>query len=162
MLGLIANEECEWLPSLAFVSIHLLWIWILDDKWSNIAKKMYPDYVFIGGHNTTLPPVDALLLSRITLRQYNINLQICSVSLVLSTTRLRASLDWIYKYWRLCHMFTGGSTNSEYTLYSLHQVQFVSIPSLELDIPIPRVNICRVINTTASGGCEAVSPSTVV
>ena len=50
---------------------------------------------FIDDHNTSLSPVDVLLLSRTTLRQCNIILQTCSASLVLSTIRLRASLGWI-------------------------------------------------------------------
>ena len=84
-IGIIASTWGEWLPALQFVPIQPTWVWILDNFWEKILKRLYPRVVFISGLTSPLPPVDVLLLSRVTLGQCNISLEHCPFSLILST-----------------------------------------------------------------------------
>ena len=150
-IGVIAKEWGEWIPALAFVPITATWVWVLDNKWRLVLQRAYPSLIFIDGFSLPLPAVDIILLSRVTLRQYKISLQYCPASLILSTARLRVASGWVSKYWRIKHSHTGGCTYGCWTLYSLHRVQFVSVPDLDCSLALPPENIRRVVNPCASG-----------
>ena len=74
-VGIIAREQCEWLPALALVPLVPTWIWMTDIKWERVVKKLFPTTSFINGFSTSLPPVDIILLGRVTLHQYRISLK---------------------------------------------------------------------------------------
>ena len=66
-IGIIAATWGEWLPALQFIPIQPTWAWILDNFWKRFLQRLYPRVVFISGLTSPLPPVDVLLLSRVTL-----------------------------------------------------------------------------------------------
>ena len=127
LVGIVAKGWNDWLLSLAFIPLTPVWIWIFDKNWERISHRLYPSVVFIDGFTSPLPPVDILLLSRVTLRQCNITLALSPFSLILSTCKLRSSLDWIHKFWPVSHSHTGGSTDDRWVLHSLHRLGYASL-----------------------------------
>ena len=162
LVGIVAKGWNDWLLSLAFIPLTPVWIWILDKNWECILRRLYPSVVFIDGFTSPLPPVDILLLSKVTLRQCNITLAHSTFTLVLSTCKLRSSLGWIHKFWPVSHSHTGGSTDGRWVLHSLHRLGYASLPLWTSFPSLPSGNIRRVINTTEPGGTPAEAPSTLV
>ena len=58
-----------------------------------------------------LPPVDILLLSKITLSQCHVVLDQCPASLLLSSLRLPSIKGWVHRFWRVKHSLVGGCTD---------------------------------------------------
>ena len=127
LVGIVAKEWSNWLLSLAFIPLTPVWIWIFDKKWERILRRLYPNVYFIDGFTSPLPPVDTLLLSRVTLRQCRIKSALLPISLVLSTSKLRSSLGWVHNIWPVLHSHTGGSTDGRWVLYSSHCLGYVSL-----------------------------------
>ena len=99
-VGVIASEWSEWLPALSFVPHSPVWVWILDKIWEKLSRRLFPSLLFLNGLTEPLPPVDVLLLSKITLPQCSISLSSCMDSLILSTSRLHSfSSDWARRFW---------------------------------------------------------------
>ena len=102
-VGVIARDLSDWLSALAFVPLVPTWVWILDCKWERVARTVLPTAAFINGFTSSLPSVDILLLSGVTLLNCRISLLECPSSLILSTSRLRAAFGWISRFWKLPH-----------------------------------------------------------
>ena len=124
-----------------------------------MLQRAYPSLISIDGFSSPLPSVDIILLSRVMLIQCKISLQYCPASFILSTTRLRVASGWVSQYWEIKHSHTGGCTDGCWTLYSLHRVQFVSVPDLDCSLALPPRNIRRVVSPCASGGRTIPLPS---
>ena len=110
-IGIIASTWAEWLPALQFVPIKSVWVWITNNFWEHFLKRLFLRVVFISGPSFSLPPVNVLPLSQITLGQYNIDLHHCPASIIISTSRIRVLLGWIRKFWRIFHADVGGCTD---------------------------------------------------
>ena len=54
---------------------------------------------------------------------------------------------------------TGGCTDDVWIVYSLHRVSFVSPPCLFTSPSLPADSLRRVLNTSASSGCNISLPS---
>ena len=63
----------------------------MERKWDRVARKAFLNTSFINSSFPSLPPVDVLLLSGVSLRQYRVTLQDYPSSLILSTSRLSDS-----------------------------------------------------------------------
>ena len=158
-VGVIARDWSDWLSALAFVPLVPTWVWILDCKWERVARTVLPNAAFINGFTSSLPPVDILLLSGVTLLNCSISLKNCPSSLILSTSRLKVAFGWISRFWKLPHRMTGGCTDGVWKVYSLHRASFVSPPCLFTSPSLPAGSLRRVLNTSASGGCNISLPS---
>ena len=97
-VGAIARNWSDWLSALAFVPLVPTWVWILDCKWEKVARQVLPTATFINGFTSSLPSVDILLLSGVTLVTCRITLFDCPSSLILSTSRLRVAFGWIPRF----------------------------------------------------------------
>ena len=98
LVGIVAKGWSDWLISLTFIPLTTVWIWVFDCKWERILRHLHHSIVFVDGFASPLSVVDILMLSRVTLRQCRINLVLSSVSLFLSTTRLKVSFGLAHKY----------------------------------------------------------------
>ena len=158
-IGIIAATWGEWLPALQFIPIQPTWVWILDNFWGRFLKRLYPRVVFISGFTSPLPPVDVLLLSRVTLGQCNISLKHCPFSLILSTARIRVPLGWRHQYWRIPHAEVGGCTDGQWVLHSASRLGLAvdPLPHSSSDF-LPSGNVRRVLCSTVSGGKPIAAP----
>ena len=87
------------------------WVWIMDPKWGSIVKNCFLNVAIINGNHCSLPPVDIILLSRITPLYCCIFLSSCSLALVLSISRLRHLHGWTLRFWKVKHYTVGGCTD---------------------------------------------------
>ena len=92
LVGIVGKEWSDWLLSIELIPLTPVLIWIYDKKWERLLRRLYPNVCVIDGFTSPFPPVDTLLLNRLTLRQYRIKLALSPTSLVLSTSKLRSSL----------------------------------------------------------------------
>ena len=145
LVGIVAKGWSDWLIALFFITLTSTWIWILDKKWERVLRRLYPSLTFIDGVTSLLYAIDILLLSCVTFHQCCVNVPLSPVSLVLSTTLLRASLCWIHRFWPVSRAYTGGSTNGKWNLHSLHRVGFVSILDWSAFPALPSGNIRSVL-----------------
>ena len=130
-LGLISLEWSEWLPALLFVPIEPTWVWVFSKKWERILRRCFPCANFVNGFDNVLPPVDILLLSKVTLAQCQISLDHCPCSLILATIRLRDRLWWIRRFWDVKHTFVGGCSDGHCRIHSLHRSNTVYAPNVD-------------------------------
>ena len=110
-LGLISLEWSEWLPALPLVPIEPTWVWVFEAKWERILRRCVPWANFVNRFDNGLPPMDILLLSKVTLVQCKICLDHCPFSVFLATTQLSDRLGWIRRFWDMEHAFVGGCTD---------------------------------------------------
>ena len=159
-LGLISLEWSEWLPALLLVPIEPTWVWVFSKKWERILRRCFPCANFVNGFDIVLPPVDILLLSKVTLAQCQISLDHCPCSVILATTRLRDRLGWIRRFWDVKHAFVGGCTDGHWRIHSLHRSNTVYAPNVNKHDELPSGTIRRVVNSTISRGKVVLAPST--
>lgn len=88
---------------------------IYDKFWERFLRRLFPNVVFINGSTYPLPPVDVLMLNRVTLVQYCIGLLQCPASLILSSSQLRLPSGWIHNFWQIPHTDVGGCTDGYFT-----------------------------------------------
>ena len=158
-LGLISLEWSEWLPALLLVPIEPTLVWVFDSKWERILRRCFPYAKFVNGRDHVLPPVDILLLSKVTLSQCKISLNHCPCSVIIATTRLRDHLGWIRRFWNIKHAFVGGCTDGHWRIHSLHRSRTVYAPNVEKHHKLPSGTIRRMVNSTISRGKVVVAPS---
>ena len=115
--------------------------------------------IFISGPSSSLPPVDVLLLSQITLGQCNIYLYHCPISLILSTSRLRIPLGWGRQFWRISHANVGGCIDGHLVLYSASRLGLaVALPPHSSTDFLTRDNERRVMCSTISNRQHISNP----
>ena len=106
--GVIASELAEWLSAFLFVPYSPVWVWILDKTWERLSRRLYPSILFINGIAEPLPPIDVLLLSKITLPQCSTSLSTRMASLIPLTSRLHSiSSGWARRFWKFHHSNVG-------------------------------------------------------
>ena len=159
-VGSIDREWCDWIPALAYIPMQPTWVWIMDPKWGYIVKNCFLNVAIINGNHCSLPPVDIILLSRITPLYCCIFLSSCPLALVLSISRLRHLHGWTLRFWKVKYYTVGGCTDGSWNIYSLHRVGFLLHPTLLSLVLVPMGNIQRVLNPCAGKGTP-VGSSTV-
>ena len=158
-VGVIASEWSEWLPALSFVPHSPVWVWILDKTWEKLSRRLFPSLLFINGFTEPLPPVDVLLLSKITLPQCSISLSSCLASLILSTSRLHSiSSGWARRFWKFYHPNVGGAIDAFFTVFSLARIPNVVHPSFSTSLHLPAGTLRRVLSATTTGGRPCAPP----
>ena len=75
VIGVIVKEWCDWIPILNFVPLYPLWIWVMYLRWRSICKHLFPNCILIDGAGVSLPAMDILLMSRISLHACAIDLK---------------------------------------------------------------------------------------
>ena len=144
--------------STCFCTNQPLWVWILIKTWCALLRRLYPVVISLDGFCDSLPPVDVLLLSHVTLTQCSIKLPSCPASLIISTSRLRASPGWSHRFWRFQHSHVGGATTGSFRLYSLHRFPFI-VPPLFINADhLPAGDIYRILSATTTGGRHVDAP----
>ena len=68
-IGFIAKEWNEWLYVLSFIPSIPSWVWIMDKNCNRLVRRLHPSLQLIDEFPSSLPVVDIVLLSRVTLRQ---------------------------------------------------------------------------------------------
>ena len=150
LIGIVALEWSDWLSSLSFIPLTPLWVWILDPRWKTIISKLFPDLTFIDGSTTSLPSVDILLLSRVSLSRCMITLSSAPFSLLVTTSNniLRSVRDiaWKKRFWIVPHTQVGGGTTGLFKLYSLSRISYFELPVISFLPHLPSGNVGRVVD----------------
>ena len=122
-------------------------------------RRYFPYAKFVNGRDHVLPPVDILLLSKVTLSQCKIFLNHYPCSIFITTTRLRDHFGWIRRFWNVKHAFVGGCTDGHWRVHSLHRSRTVYAPNVEKHHKLLSGTIHRVVNFTISRGKVVVASS---
>ena len=160
-LDLISLEWCEWLPVLMLIPIKPTWVWVFSLKWERILRRCFPGAKFLNGFDVILPPVDIILLRKVTLPQCKISLDHYPAGLILATTRLRDRLGWLRRFWELDHTFVGGCADGHWRIHSLHRSNTFYAPDVGNLHQLPSGTIRRVVNSTISRDKVVSAPSSV-
>ena len=163
LIGIVALEWSNWLPALSFIHLTQLWIWFLDSRWRVICVRLFPDCSFIDGFNTSLPAVDILFLSRVSLSRFSIRLSSAPFSLLVTTAsnilrgcwRYIRYITWRKSCWRVPHSQVGGETTGLFKLYSLSRISSFKPPSLSSLPHPPAGNVGRVVDDKTGGDINA-------
>ena len=163
LIGIVALEWSDWLLSLSFIPLTPLWVWILDPRWKAIIFKLFPEYNFIDGSTTSLPAVDILLLSKVSLSRCMIKLSSAPFSLLVTTSnniskgcwRSVRDIAWKKKFWIVPHTQVGGGTTGLFKLHSLSRISYFELPSISFLPHLPSGNVGRVVDEM-SGAANSV------
>lgn len=128
LIGIVSMKWSEWLPVLAFLPLSSLWVWILDPRWKVICVRLFPDCRFFDDFITSLPAMNILLLSNVSLSRCVIQFSTAPFSLLLTTASNLSRGCW--KFLHLPHSQVGGETTGLYKFYSLSRISHYKPPSL--------------------------------
>ena len=132
---------------------------ILDKTLERLSRRLYPSILFINGIAEPLPPIDMLLLSKITLPQCSTSLSTRMASLITLTSRLHSiSSGWARLFWKFRHPNVGGAIDVSFTVFFLSQIYDVVSQPFTTSLYLLAGTLRRVLSTTTTGGCSNDSP----